>query len=187
MFKLIIGLLFSIEIFSFGLKDEIDYKNKIIIKALEKFNAPKKLEALVFPGELKSLDNFEGKYFKFKSEDSQEMILYLYVGRVNSCRAGGCSAPGNNAESNFEYFDYFILFDSDYTVRLVKVFNYQASKGQEITIKGWLKQFEGYNGTGNLTVGKQIDGISGATISVYAITDDIQAKTKLLQQITQNP
>ncbi|NJM14384.1 MAG: hypothetical protein HC896_02520 [Bacteroidales bacterium] len=35
------------------------------------------------------------------------------MGRVNSCRAGGCSAPTNDAPAaDSEYFDYFILFDS---------------------------------------------------------------------------
>ncbi|HCY41547.1 MAG TPA: FMN-binding protein, partial [Prolixibacteraceae bacterium] len=47
----------------------------------------------------------------------------------------------------------------------------------------WLKQFQGYDGTRPLTVGKSIDAISGATVSVFSITDDIQEKTRLLKKI----
>ena len=44
----------------------------------------------------------------------KEGIKFLaYVGRVYSCRAGGCSIQMlNDPEGEYEYFDYFILFDS---------------------------------------------------------------------------
>ncbi len=44
--------------------------------------------------------------------------------------------------------------------------------------KGWLKQFTGYDGSDTLEVGKNVDAISGATISVYGITLDVQMKTR---------
>lgn len=68
-------------------------------------------------------------------------------------------------------------------VELVKVFNYQATHGQEVSAKGWLKQFIGFDGRKPLTVGKNIDAISGATISAYGITLDVQDKTTLLQEL----
>ncbi|WP_372933823.1 FMN-binding protein [Mariniphaga sediminis] len=34
-----------------------------------------------------------------------------------------------------------------------------------------------------MEVGKDIDAISGATVSVHAITDDVQWKTKLFQEM----
>jgi Na+-translocating ferredoxin:NAD+ oxidoreductase RnfG subunit len=101
---------------------------------------------------------------------------------VNSCRAGGCSISGNTpANMDSEYFDYYIFFDSAKTVKQVEVFNYQATHGYEITAKGWLKQFTGFSGKDSLVVNKDIDGISGATISVYAITSDVQEKTRMLK------
>lgn len=109
---------------------------------------------------------------------------YAYSGRVNSCRAGGCSSGGVDGGADaFEYFDYFIIFDASISVLNVKVFNYQASHGQEITARGWLKQFRGYDGSRLMEVGKQIDAISGATISVNAITDDIKLRTKQLKAL----
>jgi hypothetical protein len=118
---------------------------------------------------------------------ANDLKKYIYVGRVNSCRSGGCSSPTSqpmNLETT-EYFDYLIVFDSNVSVQQVKVYNYQATHGQEVANKGWLKQFQGYDGKRSLTVGKSIDAISGATVSVYSITDDIQDKTKLLKKLIQ--
>ncbi|WP_234408600.1 FMN-binding protein [Marinilabilia salmonicolor] len=84
---------------------------------------------------------------------------------------------------NSEYFDYFILFDAEKSVQVVKVFNYQATHGYEITSRGWLKQFAGHDGSESLQVNKNIDAISGATISVQAITEDVQRQTSLLQRM----
>lgn len=123
----------------------------------------------------------QGKFFHVISDGKEHG--YVYIGRVNSCRTGGCSLVNTSADS-FEYFDYYIIFDSQINVILVDVYNYQATHGQEITVKGWLKQFIGYNTTKNIAVGKNIDAISGATISVNGIVDDIIFKTSLLQEIT---
>ena len=66
----------------------------------------------------------------------------------------------------------------------VEIFNYQATYGYEITNKRWLKQFIGFGEDELLEVGKNIDAISGATISVHAITYDIQEKTDFLRQLS---
>lgn len=121
-----------------------------------------------------------GKFFKIRTDAST--LKYAYVGRVTSCRAGGCGIqPEVPADGLSEYFDYFILFDATGAVMTVRVYNYQATHGQEITVRGWLKQFIGFKANQELRVGKEVDSITGATISVYAITDDIREKTTLLQ------
>lgn len=123
-----------------------------------------------------------GKFFQVQSDYIQ--FKYIYIGRVNSCRAGGCSAPSANQHNlTSEYFDYYILFNSKKAISTVKVFNYQATHGHEITAKGWLKQFIGYSGTQQLQVDKQVDSISGATISVHAITNDIAVQTQKLNKL----
>lgn len=126
----------------------------------------------------------KGKYFEVSDLDITNKKKYIYIGRVNSCRAGGCNTISNSTEGDYEYFDYFILFTENKTVEMVKVYNYQATHGHEITVKGWLKQFIGYKGKKDLQVGKDIDAIAGATISVHGITADVQHKTGLLGKIT---
>lgn len=123
-----------------------------------------------------------GKFFQIKNNISTVGIVY--VGRVNSCRKEGCSNPSKtNLEETSEFFDYFILFNTKSEVKKVTVFNYEATHGQEITAKGWLKQFIGYRGDSEMDIGKNIDSISGATISVNGIVHDVKMKTQLIQKM----
>ena len=163
----------------------VDYQSKALLKTLKKSGITD-VSAIeeILPGDTTALPlAFNGKFFRIETNKVSQ-YKYIYVGRVNSCRAGGCSITGNvSHEGDSEYFDYFILFDGNKTVQEVKVFNYQATHGQEVTARGWLKQFVGHNGTESLQVNKNIDAISGATISVYAITSDVEMKTELLNEI----
>ncbi len=156
-----------------AIKSEINYTHKSLKKEIEK-NWNSDINALI---EIQVGSNlpFQGKFFKI-SETSNS---FVYVGRVNSCRAGGCSINSDSYGPS-EYFDYYIFFDDIGAVKLMKIYNYAASHGHEVMAKGWLKQFRGYDTKTKLEVGKNIDSISGATISVNAITNDVKEKTNLL-------
>lgn len=158
--------------------DMLNYNSKKLIKTLDKIGD---LGMSDFE-EIKITDSttteVSGKFFSYNEKLETSPYKYMYIGRVCSCRGGTCSVN----EDLSEYFDYLILFDTDKRVLQVKVYNYQASHGQEITGKGWLKQFVGYKGDKELEVNKEIDSISGATISTYAITEDISEKTRMLHE-----
>ena len=168
---------------SFGGND-IDYQNKRLINCLKKENISgySQLEELKYNSEKEG--ELNGKFFIVNEFSGRSNVKYIFVGRVNSCRIGGCSIPGRPDENiDSEYFDYFIFFDSLKTVMLVEVYNYQATHGYEITAKGWLKQFVGFSSKDTLIVNKNIDGISGATVSVFAITRDVQTKSEILKTL----
>jgi Na+-translocating ferredoxin:NAD+ oxidoreductase RnfG subunit len=167
---------------SFQPKD-LDFEDKSLRKEMIKFSGTDLSEwKEVSIADRSDAIHVQGKYFE-RIEPSG-LKKYIYVGRVNSCRQGGCSNPVQSMSIETpEYFDYLVVFDANLLVEQVKVYNYQATHGQEITNKGWLKQFQGYDGNRTLTVGKSIDAISGATVSVQGITSDIQEKTRLLKQI----
>lgn len=132
--------------------------------------------------------DFQGdSFYAIYTGNSTDPAGYLHFGSVNTCRTGGCSGPGEPAKGDFssEYFDYLIIYDTGLSVETVQVFNYQASYGHEIAARGWLNQFSGFKGEISLEPGKNIDVISGATVSVHAITEDVEWKTKLLQQMIQ--
>mgnify|MGYP000907477025 CR=1 FL=1 len=119
-----------------------------------------------------------GKYYKVNL--SGQVKGFLYTGRVNTVRSASARS-GQNASS--EYFDYYILYDSDLTVQKVKVLRYKATHGQMISAPSWLKQFQGYKPGQPLEPGRQVDGISGATISVNNITFDIRKNTSILRNL----
>lgn len=163
----------------------INYQPKSLDRVMEKLWGENlnKTEIILSDSIIETL-RIKGKFFSIADEKNNKSNKYVYVGRINSCRAGGCSISINSTEEGeFEYFDYFILFDHAAKVELVKVYNYQATHGQEVTAKGWLKQFSGYSGEKKLNVGKNIDAIAGATISVYAITADVKHKTAILKKL----
>lgn len=169
-------------------RPEIEYQHRSLVKALKKEGITHLgvLEEVVVPESVSRNRPLNGKYFQVDAAHAGS-IRYIYVGRVNSCRAGGCSISNETSEEgSSEYFDYFILFDKNNTIRKVSVFNYQATHGQEVTARGWLKQFVGHNDTGSLQVDKTIDSISGATISVHALTSDVEMKTAMLGSLTKN-
>ena len=164
----------------------IDFGHRRILKAIEKeWGIPDpELHEIILPDTLRAEEAIQGKFFRVLNTGEGNNDHLLYVGRVNSCRAGGCGISlDEELYGNSEYFDYFILFNAGPRVREVQVYNYQATHGQEVSARGWLRQFEGYDGSGYLGVGKDIDAISGATISVYAITQDVMDKTRILARI----
>lgn len=186
MFKLFI-IIFNLWALTVTLPPkEFDFENKILQKELLKISEANhtQWEEIPLPESLGTLGHVQGKFLILP--ESNDLKKYIYAGRVNSCRQGGCSNPVQTLTIETpEYFDYLIVFDSHFSVTQVKVYNYQATHGQEVTNKGWLKQFQGFDGSRSLTVGKSIDGISGATVSVIGITNDIQEKTKLLKNLVE--
>jgi hypothetical protein len=152
-------------------QEQFDLNHKAIRKEMERvLGAPNYGLTAFFQVDTAPL---KGNYYEIS--DLNSPLGYLYIGRVNSCRAGGCAISyGDTLSGSFEYFDYLIIFDTTANIRSVKIFNYQSTHGQEICNRGWLKQFTGYNGDHKLEVGKDIDAISGATISVYNLTFDIE-------------
>ncbi|MBS3776736.1 MAG: FMN-binding protein [Bacteroidales bacterium] len=163
-------------------QDSIDYQDRSLLRNLAKNNVHKDLQHLPVPEAVSDQYSYHGKFFKSHHSENVSQVKYIYVGRVNSCRAGGCSSPGmGSSAGKSEYFDYFILFNVEKEVELVRVFNYQATHGYEVTARGWLRQFEGYDGSKNLEVNKNIDGITGATISVEAITRDVEKVNDILR------
>jgi len=118
--------------------------------------------------------------------DNTDTLGFVFVGRVNSCRAGGCFAEypeGREPDGmQFEYFDYFVIYGKDKKVRKIQIYNYQATHGQEVAGRGWLNQFKGYGGTHILEYGSDIEAISGATVSAMAMIENLQSVTTCLQQ-----
>ena len=115
-----------------------------------------------------------GDFFIIKT---QEIIGYCYLGKIYTSRGS------NSNNDDAEFFQYFILFNKDKKIEKVTIHKYEASYGQEITSRSWLKQFIGYNGKHNLRIGKEIDAMSGATLSSELITINIKQVSNILNTL----
>ena len=185
MKSLSILIIFTASLLGNSLSDnDLDYKPGLLFRELDKLSGIEgfHLQEIHLSDSLSDVNRVNGKFFEAVCRGNR--ISTVYIGRVTCCRAGGCSKQmTTDIETDFEYFDYFILFDLQGRISSVRVYNYAATHGQEITAKGWLKQFLGFDGRKTLRVGKEIDSISGATISVNGIVADVQEKTAILDSI----
>lgn len=101
---------------------------------------------------LREGDNF----YLLKQED-------LVLGYLLSTRALG----------RYDYFDYLLAFAPDLSVQGLTITVYRSSHGAAICQKKWLSQFEAYGGE-EISLGKEIDAVAGATISATSLVKDIQ-------------
>ncbi|MEX0274035.1 MAG: FMN-binding protein [Flavobacteriaceae bacterium] len=107
----------------------------------------------------------ESNFFGIYNGDDNSLTGYAFVDR----------APSKTAQ-----FDYLVLFCPDLKVVHSKVLIYREEYGGEIGSKRWLRQFLGMSGKDRVAVGENVDGISGATISVRSMT---RSMDNLLQSI----
>jgi len=175
-------LLSLITIVSFGnvnkdtnkkLHKAIEKEYKIDDFHLNKFDMP-----LSIAKEFSDSDNF------FRIKTSVSLIGYAYTGRVYSCRSGNCKLSScDNGEERQEYFDYLILYSKDLNIKKVKILSYNATYGQEICSKLWLKRFTKNNIQKKLKANEDINIISGATISSNALIKDINKVNATLSKL----
>lgn len=97
--------------------------------------------------------------------NNEKLIGYYYVGQ---------------AFGKADYFDFIVIFDTNLMVSKVSVLVYREDHGGEIGSKRWLKQFTGSAIDKTLIYQKDIVGISGATISVKSMTNEVN---KLLKTV----
>lgn len=160
-FLLLISLLF----FGFGLPRNIEKKVvKVVQKTFETTDIsfrPIAVEPQLngkLPSKI-SENNFNSIY-------QNDMLLgYVFVDQ----------APSKTAK-----FDYLVIFDNKLQIINSKVLVYREEYGGEIGSKRWLKQFLGKTGGDHVDHESNIDGISGATISVRSMT---KAMDNLLQTV----
>jgi hypothetical protein len=101
-----------------------------------------------------------------------ELLGYACYTTAFGCRVGGCAAPTNNANvQSYETFDYMVVYDPSLKIIKVDIANYGGQYGYEICRAKWLAQFIG--GNSGFKLERNIDGISGATVSAQFLIDDL--------------
>ncbi len=78
---------------------------------------------------------------------------------------------------------FMVLFNNRATIHSSHIIKYREPVGGAVGNRRWQAQFEGKNAESGYQVGKQIDGISGATISVHAISKGVRKLALLAQYL----
>lgn len=92
-------------------------------------------------------------------------------------RSGGALlgyATIRNAMGKDQPITYLVAVDSALVLLDVDILVYRESYGGEIAYEPWRRQFRGRRPGESLQVGREVRGISGATISVNAVTAGIR-------------
>lgn len=95
----------------------------------------------------------------FKINQENKFLGYAYLGQAPSMK---------------DIFDYVVLFNPDLSIKKSKVLIYRENHGRQIGSQRWLKQFIGIGIGDTLDYGKDIDAISGATISAKSMTKAVE-------------
>ena len=87
------------------------------------------------------------------------------------------------APSRDDYFDLMVIFDTELKISATEVLVYREAYGGEISSKRWLRQFLGKDATAGFRLNYEVQGISGATISVKSATASIKKLTIAITQL----
>ena len=155
-------------LFSQGLSNYIQKKVDKEIKSIFEVEQFLLTEVKIYLEIAKSLPSAfnEDNLFKIKSETG--FLGYAYISK---------------AFGKLDYFDYLVILDKDLIVLKSKILVYREDYGGEIGSKRWLKQLVGKTKGDKLVYGDNIMAISGATVSVQAMTNamnDLLESLKIL-------
>ncbi len=78
---------------------------------------------------------------------------------------------------------FFVLLDVEGNIISTNIIKYREPYGGAVSNENWNEQFSGKNSNSDFTVGKTVNGISGATISVNSVTKGIRKITFLYEEI----
>jgi len=120
--------------------------------------------------------------FKTKIQNSAQQAFFhdeLYYWTISQNDSIIAYALMDNVLGKSMPITFLVILNSDGSILAAEVIKYREAYGGEVGNKSWLAQFKNRNHDSNYKVGKDIDGISGATISVNSMTKGIQKITLL--------
>lgn len=114
-----------------------------------------------------SILDHTNSYFYHVENSTKTRGGYMVVTIANGCKVGGCDVE-HEVDEEFEQFWVYSFYSLGGDLVELKILDYQSEHGYEITSKWWLKQFVKHQDE-PYKYGKNIDGISGATISIKSM------------------
>lgn len=83
-------------------------------------------------------------------------------------------------------FKIAVIFDKQLIVKRATVVSYPWPRGREVTKHAFTSQFKGKSSEDAIEIGKDIDAISGATISCRVMSEGVREAIKILNGIKAN-
>jgi Na+-translocating ferredoxin:NAD+ oxidoreductase RnfG subunit len=167
-------LLFSTNI-QYLLAGEIRDKSESIINTFAGHEAILRFQKLVInPKQKKEIENQVRQRF---------LKNFVYVWKINQGDSLKGYAVLDNVYGKSMPITFLVVFDTTGKILETNIIKYREAYGGQISNPSWLKQFTGKTIESDFKKGKDIDAISGATISVNAITKGIKKLVLLFPYI----
>ena len=139
------------------------------------FSFPKRLEKKIRKSILKTFNitDYQLNIINISTKTSTKVINSTnFYSIKNEAEILGYALVDKAASKAYD-FDYMVLLNSELEIININILIYREEHGNEISSKRWLKQFFGLGTKDEAILQKNIDGISGATISVRSMTTEI--------------
>ena len=114
---------------------------------------------------------YKDELYYWKISQNDTTIAYAFLDNVK-----GKSMP----------ITFMVILSKDGSIINANVIKYREPYGGEVGNNRWLEQFNEKNEKSNYDVGKTIDGITGATISVNSLSKGIKKIVLLYNQVKAN-
>ncbi len=171
---ILIGLFFSANIFAGEIREKAE---KIIVS-----NFSESVEIKTYKLTLNK--SLKYKTEKFAKQRFLTKFVYYYEIKENNKKVG--TAILDNVLGKVKPITYLIIFLPDKSIKSVNVVKYREQYGGSIGKRNWLKQFDLKTIDNQLLLNQEIDGISGATISVKSIIKGVKRMLYLINNLEEN-
>jgi Na+-translocating ferredoxin:NAD+ oxidoreductase RnfG subunit len=108
---------------------------------------------------------------------------HLFIYKIHSAKKLKGIAVLDNVYGKSMPITFLVIFDPDGKIISSNIVKYREPYGGAVTNKGWNQKFEGKNASSGFVVGKDVDAISGATISVNSVAKGINKLALLIEEI----
>ena len=125
----------------------------------------------------------EIKIYSEKKARSRFMFDHVYIWKISESNSLVGVAILDNVLGKSLPITYLTCFNMDGQLINAHIVKYREDYGYEVGNRRWLNQFLGLNASSDYKVGKNIDGISGATISVNSVTRGINRSAIIVEYL----
>jgi hypothetical protein len=168
----------------------------VLISSIESY--PKKFDKKI-KKEIKKtfkIDKFDVTIHKDTIRTADENIVvfdiladtkvgFAILTKAKGCLSSGCTSTDiadHDKEGFYEQYYFLTIYNNLGSLLKVKILEYESNYGYEIASGGWLKQFKDRR-VGDLQINREIDGITGATISVKTLIQEINYQDLILEEL----
>lgn len=109
----------------------------------------------------------------------------VYVWKISKGSSIAGYAVMDNVYGKSMPITFLVVFDKEFRILNSSIIKYREPYGGGVANENWNSQFTGKDSSSSFEVGKEISGISGATISVNSVSKGIRKLALLIPKISE--